>query len=486
VDTDCDGTLDEDEALDVSTWYADTDGDGYGDAAVPELDCAQPSGYVADATDCDDSEASSYPGATEYCDGVDSDCDGTLDEDEAVDVSTWYADTDGDSYGDASVSDIDCAQPSGYVADDTDCDDSEGNTWPGATEYCDGVDSDCDGTLDEDEAADVATWYADTDGDSYGDASVSDIDCAQPSGYVADDTDCDDATASTNPGATEYCDGVDNDCDGQIDEGDADDASTWYADSDGDGYGDGAASTTACSQPSGYLADATDCDDSDSSTNPGADEYCDGHDDDCDGDVDEDSAVDVSTWYADSDGDGYGSTSSSTTACDQPSGYAASSDDCDDSDISVSPGASEVCDGLDNDCDGTADSTSACGCYVEYYGSKTYLFCTSSQSWDSASSTCQNLGYHLITIGDGSENSWADSTADSYSTSKWHIGFTDQWSEGNWQWADGSSVTYTNWHSGEPNGGTSESCAQINRFHPTTTWNDEPCGQGLYFICEYN
>ena len=74
--------------------------------------------------DCDDDDPSVYPSATEYCDGVDNDCDGTVDEDDAVDAVTWYQDADSDGYGNASVSDIDCYQPSGYVADATDCDDT--------------------------------------------------------------------------------------------------------------------------------------------------------------------------------------------------------------------------------------------------------------------------------------------------------------------------------------------------------------------------
>jgi len=366
VDNDCDGTVDEDAAADASTWYADGDGDGYGDSASSTQACSQPSGYVADDTDCDDGEVSTNPGATEYCDGVDNDCDGTVDEDDAADASTWYADTDGDGYGRSSLFTDACSQPSGYVADATDCDDGEVTTNPGATEYCDGVDNDCDGTVDEDSAADASTWYADTDGDSYGDPASSTAACSQPSGYVADSSDCDPTVATTNPGATEYCDGVDNDCDGTVDEDSAADASTWYADTDGDGYGDPGSSTQACSQPSGYVADGSDCDPTVATTNPGATEYCDGVDNDCDGTVDEDDAADASTWYADIDGDGYGRSSLFTDACGQPSGYVADATDCDDSDGAVNPAATEVCDGIDNDCDGTVDEDSAAGASTWY------------------------------------------------------------------------------------------------------------------------
>jgi len=180
-----------------------------------------------------------------------------------VDVGTWYADSDGDGYGDASSSRDACSQPTGYVADATDCEDAEVTTNPGADEYCDGHDDDCDGSVDEDDAMDVAIWYLDYDGDGYGDASASADACSQPYGYVADATDCDDAEATINPAAAEYCNGDDDDCDGSVDEDDAVDASTWYGDGDGDGYGDASNSANACSAPSGYVADATDCDDGD-------------------------------------------------------------------------------------------------------------------------------------------------------------------------------------------------------------------------------
>ena len=96
-------------------------------------------------------------------------------------TQSWYADSDGDSYGDINVSVVDCAQPSGYVTDNTDCDDSEATVNPGETEVCDGLDNDCDTLIDE---GLTQSWYADSDGDSYGDINVSVVDCAQPSGYV--------------------------------------------------------------------------------------------------------------------------------------------------------------------------------------------------------------------------------------------------------------------------------------------------------------
>ncbi|MBM4365892.1 MAG: putative metal-binding motif-containing protein [Deltaproteobacteria bacterium] len=367
IDDNCDGTIDEETAADASTWYADADGDGYGDASMTDVECYQPAGYVADNTDCDDARYETNPGAAEYCNGIDDDCDGSTDEDSAVDASTWYADADSDGYGNAASSDVECYQPAGYVADNTDCNDTTNTAYPGATEYCDGIDNDCDGTTDEDDAADATTWYQDADTDGYGNASVTDVECYQPAGYVADNTDCDDGRALTNPGATEYCNGYDDDCDGTTDEDDAADSSTWYADADADGYGNPASTDMACYQPTGYVADNTDCDDGRYETNPGATEYCNTIDDDCDGTIDEDSAADASTWYRDADSDGYGASAYTDVECYQPSGYVADSTDCDDLTATTYPGATEYCNGEDDDCDGTIDEIGGVADGTTYY-----------------------------------------------------------------------------------------------------------------------
>ncbi|MBM4393999.1 MAG: putative metal-binding motif-containing protein, partial [Deltaproteobacteria bacterium] len=121
--------------------------------------------------------------------------------------------------------------------------------------------------------------------------------------------------------------------------------------------GDASSSTVACDAPSGSVADATDCDDGEASVNPAATEVCDGVDDDCDGTIDDGLAT--STWYEDNDGDGYGDASSSTVACDAPAGSVANATDCDDGEASVNPTATEVCDGLDNNCDGSTDREDA-------------------------------------------------------------------------------------------------------------------------------
>ncbi len=348
IDNDCDGETDEDV---TTTYYADADGDGFGDPDSPVEACDLPDGAVPNASDCDDAEADSYPGNVEACDGIDNDCDGDVDEDV---TTTYYADADGDGFGDPDSPTEACSRPSGTVEDATDCDDTTAAAFPGNAEVCDEIDNDCDGDVDE---GVTTTFYADLDGDGYGDPAAPEEACSEPFGYADNALDCDDGSADVSPDAVETCDEIDNDCDGDVDEDDAADAPTWYADADGDGYGDPDRGTTACSAPSFFVADAGDCDDGDADVNPDAVEVCDGVDDDCDGLVDDDDpgVTGTSAWYADGDGDGYGDASVSLAACEAPTGFVADATDCDDDDASSNPGASEACDGVDNDCDGDVD-----------------------------------------------------------------------------------------------------------------------------------
>jgi len=212
---------------------------------------------VEAAEDCDDNDASAYPGNTEACDGVDNDCDGDIDNGVLI---TVYTDADGDGYGDPDAAAEACEAGSGLVEDNTDCDDSDEAFNPGATE------DDC--TDPNDYNCDSSVEYADEDGD----------------GFAACE-DCNDADGSINGDADEVCDKVDNDCDGDIDEGDATDASIWYADGDGDGYGDPKSTAAACVQPKGYTDNGDDCDDLDIDISPAGVEICNGQDDDCDGTI---------------------------------------------------------------------------------------------------------------------------------------------------------------------------------------------------------
>ncbi len=303
VDNDCDGQVDEDPS-DAASWYRDADGDGYGAADNAQASCSQPTGFVADATDCDDLDADVSPVGTESCNDADDDCDGEIDEADAVDAATWFADTDGDGFGDAVSTLVACDGGTSHVADDTDCDDASADTYPGADELCNGVDDDCDATVDEDDATDAATWYQDADMDGYGDPDETTLACTAPSGYLADNTDCNDNSASRYPGADEYCNGFDDDCDGAVDEDDALDMLTYYGDTDGDGYGDASVTQVACNPSMGWTSDGTDCDDNDSAINPGESDWCaDGVDNDCDG-ADETLNGQLVWQYGDDDVDG--------------------------------------------------------------------------------------------------------------------------------------------------------------------------------------
>ena len=174
---------------------------------------------------------------------------------------------------------------------DADCNDGASAINPGADEYCDNIDNNCDGSTDGSDSVDAGSWYTDSDVDGYGDnTATAVVSCTSISGSVANDSDCNDTDSTINPSATEVCDSVDNDCDGTADGGDAADASPWYVDADGDGYGDSTAvAVPACDQPSGYVGTNTDCDDDDADSNPGvSNDTADCADNDCDGSTDED------------------------------------------------------------------------------------------------------------------------------------------------------------------------------------------------------
>ncbi len=270
-------------------------------------------------------------------------------------TTACYLDSDGDGYGDPSDVIYGSTCPSGRVDNDDDCDDSDPAKWSGATDICDGIDNDCDGTIDEDCSS--KTYYKDADGDGYGNPSISASGPPAPTGFVDNDQDCDDGNAAVHPGATEVCNGIDDNCDGNID-----DLTAWYyPDDDGDGYGAPVGEElSACDAHPGYVTNNQDCDDGNASVHPGASEVCNGIDDDCDGSVDEGLAT--QTYYYDYDGDGWGISSSTKTGCAPPAGYVAPRDadgdgtydfDCNDNDASIHPGAFDSCDTpIDENCSG--------------------------------------------------------------------------------------------------------------------------------------
>jgi hypothetical protein len=193
----------------------------------------------------------------------------------------WFAtrdciDADGDSYGDGTECDLFAG------IQGVDCDDSRADAYPGASEACNGHDDDCDGEVDEG-LTDI--YYEDVDGDRFGDGGSTREACEPQPGYVTNDEDCDDRNENVYPGAPEVCNGEDDDCDGEVDEGLA---VIYYRDVDGDGFGDKGSTREACEQPRGYVTNDEDCDDGDNDVYPGAPEACNSDDDDCDGEIDQD------------------------------------------------------------------------------------------------------------------------------------------------------------------------------------------------------
>ena len=246
----------------------------------------------------------------------------------------YYRDQDQDGFGTSRIIRTSCTPLSGYSTVSGDCSDRSADRFPGAAEVCDGLDNDCNGAVD-DNVAHMTQWFVDADGDGYGDAGQMIESCTQPDGAVANGIDCQDAAGDVYPGAVEACDGVDNDCSGLIDDN-AVDATQWFIDADGDGYGDSAQMVWSCTQPAGRISDGLDCSDGDASVYPGAVEVCDGVDNDCTGLID-DNAVDSERYYVDKDGDGFGNpdVSSIIRSCTFPSSYTTNGLDCDDLDAAT-------------------------------------------------------------------------------------------------------------------------------------------------------
>jgi hypothetical protein len=367
-DNNCDGLVDDDDATVTgqALWYADLDGDGHGDDETSYLRCFAPPGTLDTAGDCDDGEPLIHPGATEICDGVDNDCDGDLDEEDAFGCEAHYADLDGDGHGVLADSRCLCDGEAPHTSlSGGDCDDTNPFIHPDHAEDCNGIDDDCDTLVPADEV--------DGDGD----------------GQMICDGDCDDTNATVYLWATEMCDGFDTDCDGVLPAGEEDDDGDGVPVCDGDCDDTEATvypgapeicdwldnncngiphATEADDDGDGWMVCADDCDDADAAVHPGAPEICDDViDNDCDGYPDEHDQECLEP--VDADGDGW----DEDVDCDDNDpdlqwddldgdGHATCDGDCDDAEPDVFPGAVEDCnDGIDNNCDGIADGCGPLG-----------------------------------------------------------------------------------------------------------------------------
>lgn len=411
LDEDCDSAADDADSGVLSstktTHYTDADGDGYGSDASVASSCDVPSGNALVGGDCADGDAGVYPSAPESTgDEVDSDCDGS---------ETCFSDVDGDGWATSTEivsADADCAD-SGEASAATyalgvDCDDRNLGVSPSQTEVCDSanVDENCNGVADDSDAgaSGQSTTYTDADGDGFGDEATLLAACDPPATNVAVAGDCDDADSAANPDETEVCDSVnrDDDCDGKVnlDDPSLDPTSTVeaYTDADRDGFGTDSSAHTACELAVGEVSQGGDCDDTNDAFYPGAPES------DCEDPADYN--CDGSSGSIDGDGDGY-------LACD----------DCDDSSAGVNPRAAEVCNEIDDDCDGITDGGTASDATVWYpdvdadgYGAISGITdCTAPEGYIAESGDCddQDASRHpgVTETCDGTDEN-CDGTAD--------------------------------------------------------------------------
>ena len=204
--------------------------------------------------------------------------------------------------------------------------------------------------------------------------------------------------------------------------------------------------------------------------------------------------------YRDDDGDGYGALIEEPVPCELiGDGFAAVGGDCDDGDDAVNPGMSEACNGVDDDCDGAADSQDVCnGCAVHPGpDGRPYAFCAETSTWTKAYEACASMAsYHLVTIGDATEQAFLfESAGRIVDGAWWWIGYhnmdasTGHEPDRRWEWVDGIESKYTNWGHGQPDdAGDAEDCGHF--YGDDGYWNDLPCDDAsygdtpLYFVCE--
>jgi alpha-tubulin suppressor-like RCC1 family protein len=282
---------------------------------------------------------------------------------DACSATAYYADTDSDGFGNPASSISGCVMPSGYVANNMDCDDSSPTIRPGATEVCNEIDDNCAGGVDE---GVQMTLYRDDDADGFG-GTMTGLACAPRAGLVATNTDCNDSDANINPSRTETCNGVDDNCVGGIDDSNP-----------GGGMACASGLLGACA------AGTTVCRTGAVACNPNSmpiAETCNLVDDDCNGVVD--NGVET-MFYRDADRDTYGS-STIVRACTLPDMAATRSGDCNDANAAIYPTALETCDGVDNDCDTVSDGPSA----TLWCGQMAQLASLSAVSAVCGSGTCQ-------------------------------------------------------------------------------------------------
>ncbi len=284
VSVDATGDAEEETNADVYqiVLCSDMDKDGFfGNVSGEE--CYVPSGKDED---CDDNDKLVYPGAAELCDGIDNGCNGLTDED--LPDQSYYT-------GAAETLGVGICKSGVKSCVDGKMEITTLEVTTSLVELCDGLDNNCNTFIDEGQA--MSTFYLDNDGDGFGDLTKPIVGCTGADGsvysngtkqilnYIDGDGDCDDNNKSINPGASEQCNGIDDNCNGSID----DNAMflEYFFDGDMDGYGSGTGIKSCVAFPAGYVTNNTDCNNTNAAINPAAVESCNGIDDDCNDKVDD-------------------------------------------------------------------------------------------------------------------------------------------------------------------------------------------------------
>jgi len=200
----------------------------------------------------------------------------------------------------------------------------------------------------------ISTFYRDFDNDGYGSPFITLDSCSMPTGYVLNNFDCNDFDPNINPSSIDTCNTIDDNCNGFIDE-DAEFFS-WYQDVDLDSFGNPSSDTTSCFILSGFVIDSTDCNDLNYFINPLQSESCNLFDDNCNGLIDD--SITTFHYFQDYDSDGYGNSLVDSSTCQvEISGYVIDSTDCDDFNSEIFPGAAEIQNGTDDNCNDIIDET---------------------------------------------------------------------------------------------------------------------------------
>ncbi|MFT5429461.1 MAG: hypothetical protein ACI9OJ_000132 [Myxococcota bacterium] len=370
-DQNCDGKVGPENTPGCLNYYLDTDKDTFGVAGDFRCLCAPDAPYsTLEAGDCNDENNEIKPGVAESCDTVDNDCDGVTDPADSAGCTTWLKDGDKDNYGGDDEAVCLCvAEPPFNTIVGGDCDDENDKISPVGEEKCNGVDDNCDGETDEIDAGGCKTYYKDEDGDGYGTEDESKCLCTQVAPFDAEVIgDCDDLLDTISPDDQEICgNGIDDNCNGATDEEGGANCVIYFLDSDKDGFGVTGQQKCLCAPSAPFTATkGGDCSDNLIDVNTDAAEECgDLIDNNCNSQTDEEDAIGCSPHFLDGDKDGAGVDGSERCLCGPEGQHIALVDgDCKDTNDKIKPGATEVCNVEDDDCNGTIDDEGATGCEV--------------------------------------------------------------------------------------------------------------------------